>query len=370
MNISDTANKAPRHATLHSSDSRLQRAIRVYISYSYDSAEHIARVRAFAERLKADGVDVRIDTDVDLDPPEGWPAYSQNQIQDANLVILICTETYRRRFDGREQPGRGRGVTFEGRLIRQEIFDSQGRTNKFIPVIFDLSDDAHVPALLRDRGRYVITDDAEIVGMLGYPSLLRRLRPAPSPAPSAQQTSSPSMQGRTTMATYHFDPNRLARVEELLDIEYEKLHEFERAIALTDGVSQKISLRQQIKRDLTPRLRRLEQEYAELLANGVPEAEIPEAQAQALVAEVVSAVAKADEQKPAGAPQQMVRLLGEIRDKLNEPGKTATGKLKVSLPIIPLISSYEMELDTEGVLTGAWRKTRDFFKGLVKNRPK
>jgi len=113
----------------------------------------------------------------------------------------------------------------------------------------------------------------------------------------------------------------------------------------------------------------LEQEYAELLAHGVSDADIPEPQAQMLVAEVVAAVAKADEQKPSNAPQEMVRLLGEIRDKLNEPGKSASAKLKLSLPIIPLISSYEMELDTEGVLTAAWRKARDFFKTLLGNRP-
>ena len=172
------------------------------------------------------------------------------------------------------------------------------------------------------------------------------------------------------MATQQFNFNRLAQVEELLEIEYEKLHGFERAISLADGIGQKIALRQQIKRDLTPRLRTLEQEYAELLAHGVSDADVPEAEAQALVTEVMGAVTKAEQQKPSGAPEEMVRLLGEIRDKLNEPGKSASAKLKVSLPIIPLISSYELELDTERVLTVAWRKARDFFKGLVKNRPK
>ncbi|MBI2928822.1 MAG: hypothetical protein HYY24_24430 [Verrucomicrobia bacterium] len=184
-----------------------------------------------------------------------------------------------------------------------------------------------------------------------------------------ERERTPEDDKRQPMPTHQFNPNRFRQVEELLDIEYEKLHEFEKAISLADGISAKIALRQQIKRDLTPRLRRLEQEYAELLVQGVPDADIPEAQAQAFVTEVVRAVAKADELKPSGAPQEMVRLLAEIRDKLNEPGKSASGKLKVSLPIIPLISSYEMELDTEGVLTAAWRKARDFFKGLVESRP-
>jgi hypothetical protein len=114
----------------------------------------------------------------------------------------------------------------------------------------------------------------------------------------------------------------------------------------------------------------LDQEDAELLAAGVQINEMPEAQAEVLIAEVASAVAKARHSETANAPQEMVRLLVEIRDKLNEPGKSASAKLKVSLPIIPLISSYEMELDTEGAVTGVWRKARDFFKQIVKNRPR
>ncbi|HAB18684.1 MAG TPA: hypothetical protein DCE44_19860 [Verrucomicrobiales bacterium] len=148
---------------------------RVFISYSADSPEHIQRVQEFAARLRADGIDVRIDTDVDLDPPEGWASYSQTQIEEATFVISICTETYRRRFDGREEPGRGKGVTFEGRLIRQEIFDSQGRTKKFIPVLLNPADEAHIPTLLRDRSRYLVTD-AVSNAALNYQSLLRRLR--------------------------------------------------------------------------------------------------------------------------------------------------------------------------------------------------
>ena len=36
--------------------------------------------------------------------------------------------------------------------------------------------------------------------------------------------------------------------------------------------------------------------------------------------------------------------------------KAAAAKLKVSLPIIPLIASYEMEMDTEAVVVNVWRR--------------
>jgi len=164
------------------------RSARVYISYSYDSPEHVARVRDFATRLKADQIDCRLDIDVGLDPPEGWPAFSQTQIQDADIVISVCTETYLRRFDGREEPGRGKGVTFEGRLIRQAIFDSHGGGGKFIPVVFDLADQRHIPVTLRDRTWYVVSHDAESRWELNYQALLQRLRKA-SPVGGSPQPS-------------------------------------------------------------------------------------------------------------------------------------------------------------------------------------
>jgi hypothetical protein len=165
----------PRDGSIQIEDRSPSTSKRVFISYSADSPEHVERVREFAARLKLDGIDVRIDTDVDLDPPEGWPSYSQEQIEEADHVILVCTETYRRRFDGKEKSGVGKGATFEGRLIKQEIFDSQGRTKKFIPAIFDLEDVAHIPSMLGDRGRYAVSQDKDSTGALGYRALLRRL---------------------------------------------------------------------------------------------------------------------------------------------------------------------------------------------------
>ena len=84
-------------------------AVRVFLSYSHDSAEHRQWVLELANRLRADGVDCWIDR-FDPAPPEGWPRWMQQQLQAAQFVVSVCTETYRRRFDGQEDPGRGLGV--------------------------------------------------------------------------------------------------------------------------------------------------------------------------------------------------------------------------------------------------------------------
>ena len=108
---------------------------KVFISYSHDSAEHREKVLALSERLRADGIETLLDQYVNGSPPEGWPRWMLNQLDAATFVLVVCTETYYRRFRGHEQPGKGRGVDWEGALITQEIYDGRSRTLKFVPVV-------------------------------------------------------------------------------------------------------------------------------------------------------------------------------------------------------------------------------------------
>jgi hypothetical protein len=85
---------------------------RVCISYSHDSDTHRSQVLALADELRNQGVDAWIDRYVPS-PPQGWQRWIQDQIDAADFILCICTATYRRRFEGKETPGIGRGVTFE-----------------------------------------------------------------------------------------------------------------------------------------------------------------------------------------------------------------------------------------------------------------
>lgn len=157
---------------------------------------------------------------------------------------------------------------------------------------------------------------------------------------------------------------RIKHLEELLEIEYEKLGEFEKELAITSSAPQKFELRQRLKREVLPDLRKHEVEYAQLLAQHADPASIPPQQAEAALAEVRHAVEHI-EQLPAAPPNEVKQLLTDVRKKLDDPGKAAAAKLKVTLPLIPLIVSYEMELDTEGFLTQAWRSLKSLFGGRV-----
>ncbi len=172
------------------------------------------------------------------------------------------------------------------------------------------------------------------------------------------------------MIISEFDSLRLRHLEEQLREYYEQVHEYELEIARAAGGDQRIKLRRQLKTEITPKLRQLEQEYARLLAAGAQLESLPEEDARGLVAEVRAGVAKTDAAKAGDASGEMLRLLGELREQLDKPDKSAAAKLKVMLPIIPLLASYELEMDTEGVLTAVWRKAREFFKRFVPRHPR
>jgi hypothetical protein len=128
-------------------------APRVFISYSHDSQAHQNRVMELANRLRSEGVDCNIDQYV-MSPSEGWPRWMMNQLDWAEFVLVISTEQYNRRFRGHEEPRKGRGVTWEGAIITQELFDAHVNSNKFVPVVFFTQDVEYIPTVVRGFSQY------------------------------------------------------------------------------------------------------------------------------------------------------------------------------------------------------------------------
>ena len=102
-------------------------APRVFISYSHDSAEHAEAVLALAQRLRQDGVDAWIDQYENGTPEERWPRWMLNRLDWAETVLLVCTETYYRRFRGHDDPDKGKGADWEGQLITLDLYDAKSR---------------------------------------------------------------------------------------------------------------------------------------------------------------------------------------------------------------------------------------------------
>ena len=145
---------------------------RVFLSYSHDSAEHENRVLSLANRLRREGVDARIDQ-YDPAPPKGWPLWMDLEIQKADFVLLACTETYLRRVEGGDDPGKGLGVVWESTLIYNLLYVSDAPVQKFIPILWDPESKAYIPSPLRGMTHYQVS----IPG--GYENLYRHLTKQP-----------------------------------------------------------------------------------------------------------------------------------------------------------------------------------------------
>ena len=151
---------------------RASMAIRVFISYSHDSSQHSERVWELSERLRSDGIDCRIDQH-ETWPEDGWPNWCKKQIKESNFVLVVCTATYLRRYEGNEEAGTGRGVKWEGFVITQELYEAEGKNKKFIPLVLVGEDKQYIPVELRAYPKYIPSEEE------GYNELFRTLTNQP-----------------------------------------------------------------------------------------------------------------------------------------------------------------------------------------------
>jgi CheY-like chemotaxis protein len=133
---------------------------KVFVSYSHDSEEHCRYVLEVANRLRSDGIDAWIDRYVTA-PIEGWPRWMLKQIQEADFVLLVCTATYRRRFEGQEAEGTGRGAVYEGMLVTQILYEASTKSRKFITLLPEHEPESSVPLFLLPFARYRYPSDYE-----------------------------------------------------------------------------------------------------------------------------------------------------------------------------------------------------------------
>jgi tetratricopeptide (TPR) repeat protein len=136
--------------------------IKVFISYSWDSDAHKHTVLQFSDKLRACGIDCFIDQYINGSPAETWTRWMEKQIEAADFVLVVCTQTYLKRFKG-EDIEAGRGVNFEGVIITQILYDAFQHSTKFIPVIPDDGNIDHVPLVLKGKSSYQFVSQFETI---------------------------------------------------------------------------------------------------------------------------------------------------------------------------------------------------------------
>jgi hypothetical protein len=112
------------------------------ISYSWDSDDHKSWVRGFAERLRLNGVDVRLDQ-WHVDPGQSLTQFMEVEIVTCDYVLIVCTPNYYTKSLTRKG-----GVGYEQQIISGYLAAGQAR-GKFIPVVrkgnFEPGDNCAVP---------------------------------------------------------------------------------------------------------------------------------------------------------------------------------------------------------------------------------
>jgi hypothetical protein len=147
---------------------------KVFISYSWDSTAHQERVVALANALRDNGFTASVDVFIPGMAPEGLPAWMLNQIRWADYVLCVCTENYRKRCEGDEEPGKGKGVKWEGGIITRTLYQREFVNDKFIPVVFESNDTSHIPMILSGATYYNLSHDD------GFEALVRHLTNQPA----------------------------------------------------------------------------------------------------------------------------------------------------------------------------------------------
>lgn len=103
-------------------------AIRVFLSYSWDSTPHKLWVADLATNLRKDGLEAIIDQWAVV-PGEQLPFFMERAVRDSDFVLVVCTHKYKHRSNER----RG-GVGYEGDIMTAEVFTGTTR-RKFIPLL-------------------------------------------------------------------------------------------------------------------------------------------------------------------------------------------------------------------------------------------
>lgn len=158
---------------------------------------------------------------------------------------------------------------------------------------------------------------------------------------------------------------RLEPLAKNLELLYEKLADFEQDLILSYSTDQKFSLKQRIKREILPEIQKYEAEYWELMTQDAVFVYDEDEQAAEESLKDVEASVKEVEVTPS-LPEEVVELLKQIRDILNTPKKGASAKLKLALPLIPSILSYDIEIDTSKKLHKVMDRVRQ--KKILKSQ--
>lgn len=142
-----------------------------FISYSHDSHAHKRWVGMLASRLVDNGVDVILDQ-WSISPGADLARFMEDSVRRADRVLVVCTEEYVHKANGRAG-----GVGYEAMMVTGELIRDLGST-RFIPLVRQERSPIELPAALTTR-LYIDFSDAAAYEAR-FEELLRELHGAPA----------------------------------------------------------------------------------------------------------------------------------------------------------------------------------------------
>jgi len=93
---------------------------RVFLSYAWESAKYRTWVKQLATRLRADGIDARLDA-WHLAENGNIPEFMNKEIREADWVLVVCSPGYQSRVRATEDGARVSGDGWEMRLLNATV---------------------------------------------------------------------------------------------------------------------------------------------------------------------------------------------------------------------------------------------------------
>ncbi|MCK1744644.1 toll/interleukin-1 receptor domain-containing protein [Bradyrhizobium sp. 139] len=144
---------------------------RTFITYAQENEQFKTAILSLADRLRSEGVDVRIDQ-YESHPPQGWPRWMEDQFLHAEKIIVVPSQKYLNRYS--QVDGIGSGARFEAVILRTLLLKNGVSFEKIAVASLSRADQDCIPDLLHGCSRYGLADDR------GYEDLYRWLTQQPA----------------------------------------------------------------------------------------------------------------------------------------------------------------------------------------------